>query len=331
MTSTISETKLAKPTNKKPRQTMLSVSSMYGDLKDRKMDNAVFVKDKAYLGFEDVEFVRLETGFVCKLKEDATVSTVDEVAIPDLLRVKYFDNGTEDSIDFGDDTVLTAVDPESVFQASVLRVTVSNPFARFDEHAVVDRKDVVETIRRRFNGHILTKDAVLKVVVRGQTLRLQVTDIDSMANEPLDVVKIGVFTDIYIVSAMGLKGVTLLSEFESKPQVDESKVETPAPKVDASKVDGPQQPDEKAHLIKIRVLTADIDPKPMVDDTTKSSEALTCESTKAFWALMAIFKFNLEFKPQPEYPDISDAIHSVSKVLELRLKQIAKEMERRST
>jgi len=309
MTSTTPESKQAAMPKKKPRQTMLSVSSMYGDLKDREMENAVFVKDKAYLGFEDVEFVRLETGFVCKLKEDATVSTVDEVAIPDLLRVKHFDNGTEDSIDFGDDTVLTAVDPESVAQASVLRVTVSNPFAVVTGNVVVDREDAVDTIRYYFSGHILTKDAVLGIKVRGKELRVQVTGIESVSRESLGVAKITVFTEIRAISGLGLFGVTLLSEIEPKPQVDESKVEAPAPNIDASKVD---------------------DPTPAVDDTAKSSEALAAEGIRVFYARMNILKFNIEFRPQPEYPDVSGVIQTTAKILELRMKQIAKEMERRS-
>lgn len=275
----------------KGKQVKLHVANMLGKWQDRVLENTVFVKSKAFLGWSHVEFVRLDTGVVCKLGEDNAVDSVSEVAIPSLLRSKdvYFDS-PRDSLAFGDETVLTAVDPESVENASLLRVTVSSPVPLHTEHMAVNREEVIEAIHRRCRGHILAQNAVLGIVVDKKELHVQVAEMESLPSARLKMAKIGVFTTVRVISALGLYGVTLLTETEAKTE----------------------------------------DPKPHVKaddhDATKSSEALTSEAMRVFSALLSIIQYDAECST----PEHIEATEDASKILGCRLKQISKEMERRT-
>lgn len=276
----------------KGKQMKLRVANMLGKLQDRVLENTVFVKSKAFLGWSHVEFVRLETGFVCKLGEDIFVDSPYEVAMPMLLRSKdgYGDDDPRDSLAFGDETVLTAVDPESVDNASLLRVTVSSPVPLHTEHVAVNREEVIEAIHRRCRGHILAQNAVLGIVVDKKELHVQVAEMESLPSARLKMAKIGVFTTVRVISALGLYGVTLLTETEAKTE----------------------------------------DPKPHVKaddhDATKSSEALTSEAMRVFSALLSIIQYDAECST----PEHIEATEDASKILGCRLKQISKEMERRT-
>ena len=275
----------------KGKQVKLRVVNMLGKLQDRVLENTVFVKSKAFLGWKNVEFVRLETGFVCKLGEDITVDSPYEVAMPMLLRCKdTYNDDQRDSLAFGDETVLTAVDPESVDNASLLRVTVSSPVPLHTEHVAVNREEVIEAIHRRCRGHILAQNAVLGIVVDKKELHVQVAEMESLPSARLKMAKIGVFTTVRVISALGLYGVTLLTETEAKTE----------------------------------------DPKPHVKaddhDATKSSEALTSEAMRVFSALLSIIQYDAECST----PEHIEATEDASKILGCRLKQISKEMERRT-
>lgn len=311
----------------KGKQVKLRVANMLGKLQDRVLENTVFVKSKAFLGWSHVEFVRLETGFVCKLGEDNAVDSVSEVAIPSLLRSKdiYYDD-PKNSLAFGDETVLTAVDPESVENASLLRVTVSTTIPIYTGHVAVNREEVIEAIHRHYRGHILAQNAVLGIVVNKKELRVQVAEMESLSFTKLKMANISVFTTVRVMSVLGLYGVTLLTETEAKandpkPQAkakaEEAKVEDPKPQAKAkakeAKVEDPN-PQAKAKA------------KADDHDAVKSSEALTSEAMRVFSALLSIIQYDAECST----PEHIDAMEDASTILGCRLKQIAKEMERRT-
>lgn len=302
------------------KQVKLRVMGMHESLRTKELENAVFVKSKAFLNWKNVNFVRLETGFVCKLEEDISIDSLYWVAIPKLLRSKYMVDDLRDSLGIGDETILTAVDPESVDTASLLRVAVSSPVPLHTEHVIVNREEVIEAIHRCCRGHILTKDAVLGIVVNKRELHVQVTDMESLTFTQLKMAKIGECTTVRVISALGLYRVTLLTEVNDPKDAAKTNETKDASKTNETKDAA------KTNETNDAAKTNETKSKAEDHDAAKSSEALTSEAMKVFCALVSIIQYESECTS----PERMDAMEDASTILGCRLKQIAKEMERRT-